>query len=134
MTKNYCSVCGIQFSAMRSSAKYCSESCKQKAKRNRAMSLPESDMLNDFYALAGQLAELKDRYMTDSHSPEMQLEVFQALDSIRHETNKMQAYLGTVEQAQNNSWYECLNCGQKCFGLAQKCDFCGEKSFKLAKI
>lgn len=135
MTKElFCSTCGKKFYAKRISAKYCSESCKQIAKRNRAIGLPESQMLNDFMAISGQLLELKEQYITDGHSPDMQLEVYEALDSIRFVSDKISAILSSIESEQSNSWYQCQECGQRTFGKVKKCDFCGSGDFKRIAV
>lgn len=134
MATLYCETCGIQFEAERSSAKYCKERCKQRAKRNRKAGLPDSQMLKDFWDTAKQLTLLKDKYIKPSKSPNMQVQIQGALDSIRHTIDHIQADLSVIEIEQQNTWYQCLNCGQGSFGRVEICDFCKESKFKVISV
>lgn len=76
----------------------------------------------------------KAKYINDKHSPDMQLELYETLDNIRFHLNKIEAVLGTIESAQENTWYQCKDCGQRTFGKVKKCDFCYGSDFKVVKV
>jgi hypothetical protein len=76
------------------------------------------------------LAYLRRDYLDDKHDPDMQLMLVDYVDRIRDQLNKIDAFLMTVQSEADNTWYECINCGQKTFGRVDVCDFCQETNFK----
>jgi len=130
----YCAVCGKKSFGQRSSAKYCSESCKQTAKRYRSQDLPESSLLNTMKDIELSLWQFRANNFNDKHSPDMLLELSERINNIREELTRMDMYLGTIEAYQANTWYQCKECGQRTFGKVESCDFCGGDDFRIIKV
>lgn len=131
MMKFYCEVCSNRYTAQRSTSKYCSNACRQKAKYRRTHDFPESDLseLDDNVEIA--LYNLEKFINDDKKSDEHKLTILASIENYQFVLNKIQAILGTLEMRLDEYWYECLNCGQKAFGRTEKCDFCNQSDFKL---
>lgn len=126
MTKKmYCKCCGKQFFAQRSTAKYCSGTCRARMSREKT-----NDFERDFYSAYRAIAIIRQEYFNDRHNPDWQVSALDTIGDIQHELNKMIAIIGTIESEQANTWYQCTNCGQRTFGKVDTCDFCGKSDFK----
>lgn len=133
MIYQHCAVCHLQFAAQRTSAKYCSEACKQKAKYRRDHQFPESDLDEMMDNGGSALYELEKFVKNEKIDDEQKLRVMKELESYQFMINKMIAQISVIEIEQQNTWYQCTSCGQKTFGKVEKCDFCHESDFKRIK-
>lgn len=134
--KFYCAICGQKSKAQRSSAKYCSESCKQRAKYQRADIDAREPVMSDLeYKLVETWLGLDDwikSYLHERTNPELlaSRNMLTQLSTIRHKLDEIEAKIGVIESDLDNSWYQCLECGQKVFARHDACDFCTSKDFK----
>lgn len=133
MIKLYCHVCSKQFTAQRSSGKYCSEACKQQAKYSRQNDFTINNLTEKMNSLSYELDKLYKTYFDDQHNPDDLINQSFVITQFQHTLSKMEAKIMTIEIDLDNRWYECLNCGQKTFGRVKSCDFCAHERFKLIK-
>lgn len=134
MVKKYCEVCTLEFTAQRSSAKYCSERCKQSAKYMRQTGDVVDNLTDDMLSILLSVHRLHANYFDDKHNPDVILAQMDTIQNIRHMLSKMEAQIAVIEIERQNTWYQCENCGQKSFGLPEKCDYCSEIHFKRIKV
>jgi len=127
MTKKmYCDFCGKEFYAQRSTAKYCSGTCRARMSREGI-----SDFDKRFNSVHREIFGIKRDFFNDKHNPDWQVSALDTIASIQIELNKMIAIIGTIESKQANTWYQCKDCGQRTFGKVETCDFCGGHDFQV---
>lgn len=134
MVKIYCETCSKPFTAQRSSAKYCCESCKQKAKYARSNDYDVKEIKQTMTAIENSLHEAYRTYFDDNRNPDDLIAVVDHLQWMTDVINKMSAKIAVIELERQSTWYQCKSCGQKSFGLPDKCDFCNESDFDRIKL
>lgn len=93
-----------------------------------------TDLNDAFNTVSNKLSETFDIYFDDKHNPDALLDCVEDIENIQFILSKMMANIATIEIEQQNTWYQCNNCGQKTFGRVEKCDFCNENDFKRIKL
>lgn len=131
--RTYCHYCDRKFTGQRSTAKYCSTSCRQMAKHARDNNRNVSNLIDTMEMQASIIKNIRNTYFNEQHNPETLLKLTDAIRNAQSELLKMDMYLATIEAHQANTWYQCIDCGQRTFGKVDTCDFCSGDKFRVVK-
>ncbi len=127
----HCDVCHKKFSAQRSTAKYCSEPCKQSAKYRRDCGFTDvSDTYHHILEIYGKLRELEAIVSDKEKGYNTALTTDFWIGNLRDTLTKIDMNVGVKINELDNIWYVCDYCGQRHFGRTDKCEFCGKSEWK----
>ena len=128
----YCTVCHRKYYAERSSSRYCSQSCKERARTLRGTHKPPSDLMARLRAMRSELQDLQGfYYQAENVDIEALVDSENLLHQIRDIVTEIDMSIGRHASTMMNRVYRCANCGQMTHGRVDECVFCHGQEFEI---